>query len=420
MAVGNYSSTLCAELNRLANAGVYPARSAFLDEQGAANKWAGTTGKSLVAALNIKNGVTNPSLFKNLGAVCNALASTTGKSPLAALTSISGDTPSYLALGASISPFIWAASFSKSSGISSLFANPASLPAQQVYPVEFNSDASRLAYGDNSPGTSVTNYAFSSSGFGSKSAAATVNTGERTTSFMVFDSTMNNAKTLSLWGMDNNVVAVIPFTASGFATGLRYQAPNAATTYSIAMNASDSALFSCGSSDFGARAWSNSTYGGTTFTAPAGIGGAAAFFGIRVNPAENVVAVASQNLKNIYAYAWSNSTGWGTKYTDTVSNSASLGRGVLFSPDSSYLWSFTDAGTFRFPFSSGSGFGTRTSGGFTSGVSYARFNAAGDTVAATGYSRGFELYPWDGTTLGTMYTKPTFATTGHQKLAFHG
>ncbi len=35
-------STLCAELNRLANGGTYPLRTAFLDEQGAANAWAGS------------------------------------------------------------------------------------------------------------------------------------------------------------------------------------------------------------------------------------------------------------------------------------------------------------------------------------------------------------------------------------------
>ena len=44
MAVGNAGSPLCAELNRLANGGTYPLLTDFLDEMGAANKWAGTTG----------------------------------------------------------------------------------------------------------------------------------------------------------------------------------------------------------------------------------------------------------------------------------------------------------------------------------------------------------------------------------------
>ena len=64
MAVGVAGSTLTAELNRLANGGTYPAITAYLDDQGAANVWAGTSGLGLVAALNKKNGVTDPSLYK--------------------------------------------------------------------------------------------------------------------------------------------------------------------------------------------------------------------------------------------------------------------------------------------------------------------------------------------------------------------
>ena len=90
MAVGNEGSPLCAELNRLANGGTYPARTAFLAEQGAANKWAGTTGKALLAALNYKADASRgPGSFKGLNAVCNELASTTGKSAVDALRSIS-------------------------------------------------------------------------------------------------------------------------------------------------------------------------------------------------------------------------------------------------------------------------------------------------------------------------------------------
>lgn len=89
MAIGDAGSTFCAELNRLANGGTYPARTAFLDEQGAANAWAGTSGLGIIAALNIKNGVTNPSLYQDLNAVCNALAGTTGKSAVDALRGIS-------------------------------------------------------------------------------------------------------------------------------------------------------------------------------------------------------------------------------------------------------------------------------------------------------------------------------------------
>jgi hypothetical protein len=90
MAVGNAGSTLCAELNRLANGGTYPALTVYLAEQGAANKWAGTTGLGLNAALNIKaSGSRTPEAYKGLNAVCNELASTTGKSAVDALRSLS-------------------------------------------------------------------------------------------------------------------------------------------------------------------------------------------------------------------------------------------------------------------------------------------------------------------------------------------
>jgi len=89
MATGYAGSTLQAELNRLANSGTYPARTAFKDLQGAANKWAGTTGLGLDAALNYKADPTRKKNdYKALNAVCNELAGTTGKSAVSALRSI--------------------------------------------------------------------------------------------------------------------------------------------------------------------------------------------------------------------------------------------------------------------------------------------------------------------------------------------
>lgn len=86
---GTAGSTLCAELNRLANGGTYPARTAFLDEQGAANKWAGTTGKGIIGALNYKaSAARTPDAFKDLNGICNELAGTTGKSASDALRTL--------------------------------------------------------------------------------------------------------------------------------------------------------------------------------------------------------------------------------------------------------------------------------------------------------------------------------------------
>jgi hypothetical protein len=81
--------SFCAELNRLANGGDYPLMTAFKESQGAANAWAETTGKGLIAALNYKaDADRQPNNFKNLNAICNELASTTGLSALAALRTI--------------------------------------------------------------------------------------------------------------------------------------------------------------------------------------------------------------------------------------------------------------------------------------------------------------------------------------------
>jgi hypothetical protein len=81
--------SMCAELNRLANGGNYPLMTAFKESQGAANAWAGTSGKGLIAALNYKASSTRqPNNFKNLNAICNELASTTGLSAVAALRTI--------------------------------------------------------------------------------------------------------------------------------------------------------------------------------------------------------------------------------------------------------------------------------------------------------------------------------------------
>jgi hypothetical protein len=89
MPTGTAGSTFCAELNRLANGGTYPARTAFLEDQGAANKWAGTSGKGIIGALNYKVSAGRaPTQYKDLIAVCNELAGTTGKSAVDALRTI--------------------------------------------------------------------------------------------------------------------------------------------------------------------------------------------------------------------------------------------------------------------------------------------------------------------------------------------
>jgi hypothetical protein len=86
MALGRAGSSLTAELNRLA--GITDVAK-YLDEQGAANRWASTTGLSTVGALNIKASSSRTrDKFKDINGICNELAGTTGLAAPAALRSI--------------------------------------------------------------------------------------------------------------------------------------------------------------------------------------------------------------------------------------------------------------------------------------------------------------------------------------------
>ena len=89
MATGTAGSSFTSELNRLANSGTYPVLTSYLAATGAANKYAGTTGKALIGALNLEaDSARQPKDFKALGGICNELAGTTNLSPTDALRSI--------------------------------------------------------------------------------------------------------------------------------------------------------------------------------------------------------------------------------------------------------------------------------------------------------------------------------------------
>ena len=86
MALGKAGSSLTAELNRLA--GITDITK-YLDAQGAANKYASTSGLGTSGALNIKASSSRTSdKFKDIDGICNELAGTTGLAAPAALRSI--------------------------------------------------------------------------------------------------------------------------------------------------------------------------------------------------------------------------------------------------------------------------------------------------------------------------------------------
>lgn len=78
------------ELNRMAGLLTVDDRPLH-SAQYAANYWASTTSRDLLAALNVKAGITVPKNFLGLDAVCNLIASTSNLDAVAALRTM--DTP---------------------------------------------------------------------------------------------------------------------------------------------------------------------------------------------------------------------------------------------------------------------------------------------------------------------------------------
>jgi len=91
---GDFGSTLNDELNRLANGGTYPARSAYLDQAGAAQAWAAAKSVSLgkvtdlVGVVNYIGGITTRTDMLDIAGICNYIAGTTGLEPAAALREV--------------------------------------------------------------------------------------------------------------------------------------------------------------------------------------------------------------------------------------------------------------------------------------------------------------------------------------------
>jgi hypothetical protein len=88
---GDLGSTINDELNRLANGGTYPARSAYLDQAGAAQAWAARKGVNLdtvtdvVGVVNYIGGITNRSNMLDFAGIANKIAGTFGLDTSAAL-----------------------------------------------------------------------------------------------------------------------------------------------------------------------------------------------------------------------------------------------------------------------------------------------------------------------------------------------
>ena len=93
MSYGYPGSTLNDELNRLANGGTYPAISLYLDQAGAAQKWAAAKSVTLdvtdlVGVINYIGGITTRQNMLDIAGICNKIAGTTQLEPAAALREV--------------------------------------------------------------------------------------------------------------------------------------------------------------------------------------------------------------------------------------------------------------------------------------------------------------------------------------------
>jgi len=84
MAYGREGSTLVEELNRLAFGGTLPPKTQWLDDEGAANKLAGTTGLAATGACNVYANLP-VTKWQDLQGVCNVIGGTVGLGAAAAL-----------------------------------------------------------------------------------------------------------------------------------------------------------------------------------------------------------------------------------------------------------------------------------------------------------------------------------------------
>ena len=417
MPAGNYSSTMCAELNRLANGGNYPSRTAFLDEQGAANKWAGTTGKSLVAALNIKNGTTNPSLFKNLGAVCNALASTTGKSPLAALTSISGVTAvGYFAYGRSNgNNAIYAYTFSDDSGIGSATTNLSAITIG-VNGNAFTGDTSpgAILFGEGytgSTGTTSTMRAYqytTAAGIGTAYTAVTSGTTYQSMTQGVFASGYG-AVGFAL-NSDTSRFKMYPWSDStGFGTAYSGTGvTDSAQSMSWARNNEIVTFGWAGSGAVGDRtslrtySWTNASGLGTQFTTHALTGPRGSVTSVGVNNSSNVIWGTGTYDGHLHFLTYT-SSGYGT-YLGSVTYSIGYMNGAGFnSTDTQMVASCTNSTPRGYAWSNTTGVGTQ----YSNPSSFTATNQGRNKVTFTSSDKsvviGQDTYAWSATGFGTKY-----------------
>ena len=301
--------------------------------------------------------------------------------------------------------------WSESSGFGSMFANPSSLPDNLTgrgWSISANPTSTALALGTTT-GTSTTGglnaWAWSSSGFGTKYANATVSF-----SSVNYGTEYNNSGNVLAAG--RSLTPYFRAFAWTNASGIGTEFSSPATlpqgqTYGTTFKADDSVVgFVNAPGTSGARvnfyAWSNSSGFGTKYANPAvlPVGGTDKPSFLTDNSGNSVVLVTGMTTSpRIYVYNWSG--GFGTKYADpaTLPYTASQGSEWGVKGPGDYYISVGCSGTpyiITYKFIIGSGYSTRYAAPASIATSIgtdAKYSAGAKTVA-TGNSNSPYISAW--------------------------
>lgn len=303
-------------------------------------------------------------------------------SPTAALGS--NFNPSFDAIGVNFDTYngnsaslgIWP--WNSSSGFGTQYSNPGGIYSIGKKTPVWSPNGAVVAFPLWSGTTKIAAYAWSSSGFGTRYADPSV-------------------------AISENVIA-IDFSPSGSALAYTYSAAGGSPTLS-------------------ATSWSNSTGFGTKYTNPSTIPGSDAY-SVCFAPANNAIAVSTQNSPYIVIYPWSDSAGFGSKYSNPSTLPTGWGRQTKFSPDGLSVAVAHDnspgISVYRW---SASGFGSKYSDPATSpgegctSVSFAPDSSA--IAVGRGSSPAICAYPWSSSTgFGTKFTTSNPAISNVRTVSF--
>ena len=301
--------------------------------------------------------------------------STTGEiANSAASNSVSPVAPQYVAIGGGNTPYLRV--YPWSSGFGTKYSDPVGYNAGPQAEVAFKPQGDAIAvvgHGGAAPYMNV--YPWSSSGFGSKySQPATAIAGR---GYGVNFRPQGDA--IAIAHQTQHKIAAYPWSSSGF--GTKYADPTG-----------------------------NPALGGQFDTS-----GARA---VAYSPAGDAIAVGFDTNQKIFAYSWS--SGFGTKYADPSNQPGDQVHDVAFKPQGDAIAFaakrfYGSPAVGAYPWSSGSGFGTRYSNPATevpnNGFGVA-FKAQGDAIAVAHLSSPFvTAYPWS-SGFGTKYANPVTAVAG--------